>query len=152
MRRLHGGMCAWQFSSVTALETEVHRGCEVCPDLLFLALLFSKLGDGTGKAGTFHPGVKRQFNVTIPFLAFSIMTPSYKHNAPQLTSTWGAKVCRGAGGHGWGWVHMAVCTDPRYSTVTTNLSLQWDGGSRVSHSQNWRSQRGENAGGIGRSA
>lgn len=78
--------------------------------------------------GTFDAVVKLMFSVTNSLLIIQYHDPRPRNKVPQLTRTWGAEACRDAGGHGWVWVHMVVCTDSRYSTVTMNLSLQWGGG------------------------
>jgi hypothetical protein len=74
------------------------------------------------KVGTLDPAVEALVGANQ--LPPSTPRPSLRHTAPSLTRTWGARLCRGADGHGWGWVHMGVCTDPRYSIVTMILSLQ----------------------------
>lgn len=94
--------------------------------------------------GTFDAVVKLMFSVTNSLLIIQHHDPRPRNNVPQLTRTWGAEACRDAGGHGWVWAHMVVCTDSRYSTVTMNLSLQWGRGVEC-HRQNWKSQQEKEA-------
>lgn len=49
---------------MAALETEAVKSSLIASPLSFVSLLFSKVGDGTGKVGTFDPGAKLQFSIT----------------------------------------------------------------------------------------
>lgn len=128
---------------MTALETEAHRGWEVfpnCSSSSFLSLLFSKLGDGTGKAGTFDPGVKLQFNVTNSLLILQHHEPLLETQCPSthgylgskgVQRRWRTRVALGLHG-GVHRLQVLHCDHEPFTAI--------GGGNTVSHSQNWRSQ------------
>lgn len=105
----------------------------------FLSLLFSKLGDVTGKASTFDPGVKLQFNVTSSLLILQDHDPLLETQCPSTHEYLGSKGVQrrwrtrvGLGPHGG--VHrpqVLHCDHEPFTAI--------GGGSRVSHKQNWRS-------------